>query len=624
METDRRAKKSSERRGGDGKARWKARTGVASLGVPAGGNGCRSAAARRSRAAVPANAAAPEASGAEMVIRTLEALGAEHVFGYPGGAIMPVYDALLEARKLRHILSRHEQGAAHMADGYARATGRVGVCFATSGPGATNLITGIATAYMDSSPLVAITGQVASQLIGTDAFQEADVFGLSCPVTKHSYLVRSVEEIPRSIAEAFHIARTGRPGPVLVDIPKNFQLGRAPFRMPEELDLPGYRVPGKAAPEEIEAIVDAIRASRRPVLYVGGGAISASASEVLLKFVAQTGIPVAMTLMGLGAIPRSHPASLGMLGMHGSLYANRAVQESDLLIAAGARFDDRVTGKVSSFAPRAKVVHIDADPSEHSKIVRAHISVCGDVRLVLGQILERMEDEKVEIDIAPWRARIDAWKRAYPLPLGHKARRPGCLSPRRLIEEIASVAGEDAIVTTDVGQHQMWAAQYYPVSRPHSWITSGGLGTMGFGFPAAIGAKIAFPDRPVICLTGDGSIQMNIQELTTAVSRRLGIVVAIFDNQALGMVRQWQRLFHSKRYSSTDLYDNPDFVKVAEAFGGRGEAISEPDEVAPAVRKALERDVPTFLRCRIDHDEHVFPIVPAGGALDEAILRPGD
>ncbi len=436
------------------------------------GNGCgrKTARAFRTVAARKAAGEGEEITGAEMVIGTLEALdallepapedhaillrlraempesllealGVEHVFGYPGGAIMPVYDALFGARKLQHILSRHEQGAAHMADAYARASGRVGVCFATSGPGATNLITGIATAYMDSSPLVAMTGQVASHLIGTDAFQEADIFGLSCPVTKHSYLVRNAEDIPRILCEAFHIARTGRPGPVLVDIPKDCQLRRARFRFPPKLDLPGYRVPGKASEEEIEAIAEAIRSSSRPVLYVGGGAISANASEALLRLVSRTGIPVAMTLMGLGAIPRSHPASLGMLGMHGSVYANRAVQESDLLIAAGARFDDRVTGKVSSFAPRARVIHIDADPAEHSKIVPADISVVGDVRLVLEQLLERFETDRFAGDVSAWRARIEAWKRAHPLPLGHGSRKPGCLSPRRIIEEIGDTLG---------------------------------------------------------------------------------------------------------------------------------------------------------------------------------------
>jgi acetolactate synthase-1/2/3 large subunit len=561
-----------------------------------------------------------ELTGAEMVIRTLEAEGTDLVFGYPGGAIMPVYDALLDARSLRHIMSRHEQGAAHMADGYARSSGRVGVCMATSGPGATNLITGIATAFMDSSPVVAITGQVASGLIGTDAFQEADVFGLSSPVTKHSYLIRSTEEIPRVIREAFHIARTGRPGPVMVDIPKDFQLKKAHFHLPEELDLPGYRSPGRADPAVVDAVVRAVERAERPVLYVGGGAISSEASEPLRRLVERTGIPVAMTLMGLGAVPCHHPRSLGMLGMHGAYSTNRAIDECDLLIAAGARFDDRVTGNVEGFARKATVVHIDADPSEFSKIRRVHIAAHGDLRLTLEQILGTLEERRVKKDLSRWHAEIEAWKRERPLPMRDGAGEPGAISPRYIIEQLGAIAGKDAIVTTDVGQHQMWSAQYYPVERPRSWITSGGLGTMGFGFPAAIGVKFRFPDRPVLCISGDGSIQMNIQELNTAVSHRLGIVVAIFDNQALGMVRQWQSLFHGKRFSSVDLRDNPDFVRIAEAYGGAGEDVFDPRDVPSAIEKALRRDVPSFLRFRLRNDEQVFPIIPAGRGTEDTIM----
>lgn len=564
-----------------------------------------------------------EITGAEMVIRTLEAEGVDLVFGYPGGAIMPVYDALLDARGLRHVMSRHEQGATHMADGYARASGRVGVCMATSGPGATNLITGIATAFMDSSPVVAITGQVASYLIGTDAFQEADTFGLSSPVTKHSYLIRSTEEIPRVIREAFHIARTGRPGPVMVDVPKDFQLKKGRFHLPEHLDLPGYRAPGRTDPAIVESIVRAIERAERPVLYVGGGAISSDASGPLRRLVEKTGIPVAMTLMGLGAIPRSHERSLGMLGMHGAYFTNRAIDECDLLIAAGARFDDRVTGNVERFARRATVVHIDADPSEFSKIRRAHIAAQGDLRLILEQILEALEGnggKKARKDISAWHSAIETWKRERPLPMREGHGEPGAVSPRYIIEQLGAIAGEDAIVTTDVGQHQMWSAQYYPVERPRSWITSGGLGTMGFGFPAAIGAKLRFPRRPVVCISGDGSIQMNIQELNTAVSHRLGIVVAIFDNQALGMVRQWQSLFHGKRFSSVDLKDNPDFVRIAEAYGGAGQDVVDPRDVPSAIEKALGRDVPTFIRFRLRNDEQVFPIIPAGRGTEDTIL----
>jgi acetolactate synthase-1/2/3 large subunit len=562
-----------------------------------------------------------EMTGSEMVIHALEAEGTEFVFGYPGGAIMPVYDAILDARNMKHILVRHEQGASHMADGLARATGEVGVCMATSGPGATNLVTGIATSYMDSSPIVAITGQVPSHLIGTDAFQEADVFGLSLPITKHSYLVRRTEDIPRVIKEAFYIARTGRPGPVLVDIPKDIQQKKGAFHMPRRVRLPGYYVPGPADPKDIEAIVTAIQAAKRPILYVGGGANASGAGDVIHRLVLRTGIPITTTLLGLGAFPRYHEYSLGMLGMHGAMYTNRAMDEADLIIAAGARFDDRVTGKVDQFARKAKIVHIDADSAEHSKIIKADYTAHGDLKVVLEQILESLEDRRVRTDWSDWWATIEKWKEERPLPYVKKDSHgeSGNISPRYIIEELGRLAGPDAIVTTDVGQHQMWAAQYYPVTRPRSFITSGGLGTMGFGLPAAIGIKFKFPDRPVLCISGDGSIQMNIQELTTAVTHKLGIVVAIFDNQALGMVRQWQELFHGKRFSSVDLQDNPDFVKLAEAYGAAGQDVGEPADVSKAIEKALERNIPTLLRFQIRNDENVFPIIPAGRGMADAI-----
>jgi acetolactate synthase-1/2/3 large subunit len=572
---------------------------------------------------------AREMSGAAMVFQSLVDEGVDLVFGYPGGAIMPVYDALLDAPTIRHILVRHEQGAAHMADGYARASGKVGVCIATSGPGATNLVTGIATACMDSSPVVAITGQVPSHLIGTDAFQEADVFGLSIPITKHSYLVRRTVDIPRVFAEAFHIARTGRPGPVWIDIPKDIQNQKGPYLRPKEVFLPGYTVAGPADEREIDRVVAALAAARRPVLYVGGGAIWSGAAEVIEKFVRLTGIPITTTLLGLGAYPRYGEHSLGMLGMHGALYTNKAMNEADLVIAAGARFDDRVTGKRETFVRRAKVIHIDIDPAEHSKNVPAHIPVAGDLRMVFEQILGRLAGGEPGLngagvklrDFSLWRQTIESWKGLHPLPYFRKDSmgEENNISPRYIIEELGRQAGPEAIVTTDVGQHQMWAAQYYPVQKPRSWITSGGLGTMGFGFPAAIGVKLKFPDRPVVCISGDGSIQMNIQEMTTAVSHKLGIVVAIFDNQALGMVRQWQHLFHGKRFSSIDLSDNPDFVKLAEAYGGCGRDVARPEEVAPAIEEALKRNLPTLLRFRIRNDENVFPIVPSGGSNEDAI-----
>jgi len=569
-----------------------------------------------------------EMKGAEMVFQSLLEEGVDLVFGYPGGAIMPVYDALLDAPNIRHILSRHEQGAAHMADGYARATGKVGVCIATSGPGATNLVTGIATAYLDSVPLVAITGQVPSHLIGTDAFQEADVFGLSVPITKHSYLVRRTVDIPRIFAEAFYIARTGRPGPVWIDIPKDIQLQKGPYLRPKKVYLPGYDVPGKADPKDIDKIITGLLGCKRPVLYVGGGALASSASDALLTFAHLLGIPVTMTLMGLGAYPSGDELSLGMLGMHGALYANRAVSEADLVIAAGARFDDRVTGRKDTFARRARIIHIDVDPAEHSKNVPAHVMVLGDLRLVLEQTMERIAEETRRNagrtpfrDFSDWRRTIEGWKDLHPLPYFRKESlgTENNISPRYIIEELGRLAGPEAIVTTDVGQHQMWAAQYCPIRRPRSFITSGGLGTMGFGFPAAIGVKLKYPDRPVICITGDGSFQMNIQELTTAVSHRLGIVIALLDNQALGMVRQWQHLFHGKRYSSVDLADNPDFVKVVEAFGGYGRLVTRPEDVTGAIQESLGRDRPTLLRFPIRNDENVFPIVPAGGSNDDAI-----
>ncbi|MBN1417828.1 MAG: biosynthetic-type acetolactate synthase large subunit [Planctomycetes bacterium] len=559
-------------------------------------------------------------TGAEMVIRSLLAEGVDLAFGYPGGAIMPVYDRLLD-HEIRHILPRHEQGGTHMADGYARASGKVGVMLATSGPGATNLVTGLATAIMDSVPIVAITGQVARPLIGTDAFQEADTFGLSFSITKHSYLVRSPEDIPRVIREAFFIARTGRPGPVLIDIPKDVQQATGVYDPPRgEVTLRGYTVPGKAAPRMIESVLAELRRARRPLLYVGGGAIASRATEPLVRLMDRARIPATTTLMGMDAIPRRHPLALGMLGMHGALYANKAVTESDLLIAVGARFDDRVTGRKDRFAAKARIVHLDIDPAEISKNVPAHLQVIGDARQVLEQIDEALDPASLR-DFGPWLAEIESWKQLHPLPYyqeDSKGARDD-ISPRYIVEELGRLAGPDAIVVTDVGQHQMWAAQYYPFEKPRSWLTSGGLGTMGYGFPAAIGAKFAFPERPVIAICGDGSFQMNIQEITTAVAHRLPILVALFDNGALGMVRQWQNLFHAKRYSSVDLVDNPDFVRVFQAFGGEAEEVREPGDVTAAIERGLADGGPYLIRFRLHNDENVFPIVPAGASLDEAI-----
>ncbi len=583
---------------------------MSSKGAPKGG-----------AAASPDNNGHAMLTGADMVIRSLVKEGVELIFGYPGGAIMPVYDALLD-HDLTHILSRHEQGATHMADGYARASGKVGVCVATSGPGATNLVTGLATAYMDSVPLVAVTGQVSSALIGTDGFQEADTFGLSFPITKHSYFVSRTEDIPAVMKEAFFIARTGRPGPVLVDIPKDVQQRTALYNPPEgPVVLPGYFVPAEAKDKEIEVLLDEIYRSRRPLLYVGGGAITGGAADALRRFVEVTRIPVTTTLMGLGSIPRYHPLCLGMLGMHGSMYANKAVTNADFLFALGARFDDRVTGRKDRFARNARIVHVDIDAAEIGKNVPAHVGVRADMRCVLEQLLARIDVKRLR-DYAPWHAEIDQWRKKHPLQYlarGVKGARDN-ISPRYIVEEIGRLAGEEAIVVTDVGQHQMWAAQYYPVTRPRGFLTSGGLGTMGYGFPASIGAKFACPERKVVLIAGDGSFQMNIQELTTAVSNKIHVVIALFDNQALGMVRQWQNLFHSRRYSSVDLKDNPDFVKVAEAFGGKGRDVHDPEDVTGALEQALATEGgPFLLRFRLHNDENVFPIVPAGAGLDEAI-----
>ncbi len=558
--------------------------------------------------------------GSEMVIRSLIREGVTTIFGYPGGAIMPVYDSMLN-HKIKHVLSRHEQGAAHMADGYARTTGKVGVCVATSGPGATNLITGLATAYMDSVPIVAITGQVGTGLLGTDGFQEADTYGLSFPITKHSYCVRRTEDIPAVIKEAFYIARTGRPGPVLIDLPKDVQQKTALYYPPEEeVVLPGYVVPDKVNEADLEAILAEVYRARKPVAYVGGGIISSGASDMLRRFLEKTEIPVTMTLMGLGAVPLYHPLSLGMLGMHGTIYANQAIINADLVLALGVRFDDRVTGRRDRFASSARIVHVDIDEAELGKNIPCHVAVHGNVCNVL-EALDQKIDLKRMRDHSGWQGRISEWKTKHPLsylPRGVKGTHDN-ISPRYITEQIGEMAGEDAILVTDVGQHQMWAAQYYPCRHPRNFLTSAGLGTMGYGFPAAIGAKFAFPDRPVVLISGDGGFQMNIQELTTAVSHKLHIVIAMFDNQALGMVRQWQNLFHGRRYSSVDLHDNPDFVKIVEAFGGKGRNVHDPEKVRDALEEAFAADGPFLLRFILHNDENVFPIVPAGAGLDEAI-----
>lgn len=563
-------------------------------------------------------------TGAEALIRCLEAEGVEVVFGYPGGAVLSIYDELYKSN-LRHVLVRHEQGAAHAADAYARATGKPGVCIATSGPGATNLVTGIATAYMDSVPLIAITGQVATFLIGKDAFQEADITGITMPITKHNYLVKEASDLPRVIKEAFHIATTGRPGPVLIDVPRDVTTTSFPFEYPDVVDLRSYRPTYIGHIKQITSAVNAIQKAKRPLLYVGGGVVAAGAQTELLLLAEKMNIPVTMTLMGLGAFPGEHPLSLGMLGMHGTAYANFAASHCDLLIAIGARFDDRVTGAISRFAPSAQVIHIDIDPAEISKNVRVDIPIVGDARNVLAELLPRVSAKHHK----DWIEQIDAWKKAYPLEYQEGSQPQtipsaegvddGPVHPQAIIRTLYELTQGEAIVTTDVGQHQMWTAQYFRFDRTRQLITSGGLGTMGFGLPAAMGAQIGCPEDLVICIAGDGSIQMNIQELATIAQEDLPVKVFILNNQFLGMVRQWQELFYEKRYSYTALKHSPDFVKVAEAYGITGMRIKHAGEMLSTLEAALAHQGPVVVDCWVCMEENVYPMVPAGKGLDEML-----
>lgn len=548
-------------------------------------------------------------TGAQILLECLEREGVEVIFGYPGGQVIPIFDALYDS-KIRNILVRHEQGAAHAAEGYARSTGKVGVCLATSGPGATNLVTGIADAYMDSVPMVAITGQVPTFLIGCDSFQEADITGITLPITKHNYLVKDIKDLPRVIKEAFYIANTGRPGPVLIDLAKDVNLQTAKFEYPETVDLPGYKPNYVGNARQVKDAAEAIKKAERPLLYVGGGVVASGAHAELRKLAEKMDIPVTTTLMGLTAFPSEHPLSLGMLGMHGTAYANFAVCEADLLIAVGARFDDRVTGHLESFAPKAKIVHIDIDPAEIGKNVAVDIPIVGDVKNVLEMLLEKLTNRSNP----KWRRQIEEWKREYPL----KYQDTG-LKPQRVIEEIYRLTKGEAIICTEVGQHQMWTAQYYKFSHPRSLITSGGLGTMGFGFPAAIGAQVGNPDRLVIDIAGDGSFQMNIQELGTAVANNIPVKVIIINNFYLGMVRQWQEFFFNKRYSGTVLEHNPDFVKIAEAYGATGFRIERVEDLAETLVKAFATPGPVVVDCRVEREENVLPMVPANQPIDQMI-----
>jgi acetolactate synthase-1/2/3 large subunit len=553
-------------------------------------------------------------TGSEMLLRSLVLEGVECVFGYPGGAVLYIYDAMYGFSDFHHVLTRHEQGAIHAADGYARATGKVGVCIATSGPGATNLVTGIATAYMDSVPLVVITGNVVQSAIGTDAFQEADIIGITMPITKHSYLVRKAEDIPRIIREAFHIASTGRRGPVLIDIPKDVSAAKGLFKPVTEVNLRGYNPTVTPNKLQVDKLLKAISEAKRPVVLAGGGVVYSGAHEELLKFIETTQIPITTTLLGLGGFPSGHELWMGMPGMHGTYTANKAIQGADLLINIGARFDDRVTMKVQGFAPNAKIAHIDIDPAEIGKNVPTDIPIVGDVKAVL-EILNR---EAKRTDLADeWRAQIAKWKREVPLRYEDSDTE---LKPQWVIEMIYETTKGDAIVTTDVGQHQMWAAQFYKFSKPRSWITSGGLGTMGFGFPSAIGAQMAFPDRTVVSINGDGGMQMCAQELAVCAINNIPVKVAIINNQVLGMVRQWQEIIYDNRYSHIDLAGSPDFVKLAEAYGVRGFRATNKQEAREAWEKALAHDGPAVVEFVVRKHENVYPMVTQGNTIDEMIL----
>ncbi len=546
-------------------------------------------------------------NGAQILIECLKREGVEVMFGYPGGVVLPLFDKLYDA-DIKFILTRHEQAAAHAADGYARVTGKVGVCLATSGPGATNLVTGIATAFMDSIPMVAITGQVKTSLIGNDAFQEADVTGITRPITKHNYLVKDAKDLARIVREAFYIASTGRPGPVLIDLPVDVQLQDVDFIWPEEVNIRSYKPTCFGHSGQIKKAVKLIMEAKKPLLYIGGGIISSGAHLELKALAEKIKAPVTWTLMGIGAFPATHKLALGMLGMHGTAYANHSIMNSDLIVAVGARFDDRVTGRVDAFAPYAKIIHIDIDPSSISKNVRVDVPIVGDAKNILGQLLEEIKECPDTLD---WIKETEALKKKYPMVYQDKGKIP----PQYVIEQLDEVTKGDAIITTEVGQNQMWAAQWYKYTHPRMFVSSGGLGTMGFGFPAAMGAKMGCPEKTVFDVAGDGSIQMNIQELATCVGNKINVKVAILNNGYLGMVRQWQELFYKRRYSYTTLY-NPDFVKLAESYGAVGIRVTKKEEVRPALEKAIATDNVVFIDFRVEPEENVFPMVPAGEAIN--------
>jgi acetolactate synthase-1/2/3 large subunit len=553
----------------------------------------------------------------DAIMECLKAEGVEHVFGIPGGANLPTYDALYDAG-VRHIQCRHEQGAGHAAEGYAKASGRVGVALATSGPGATNLVTPIADAMMDSVPTVFITGQVRTDLIGTDGFQEADVSGITMPIVKHSIMIQDPREIPEAIHTAFHIASTGRPGPVLVDIPQDLSRADISYEPVDRVDLPGYQPTTEGNAKQIRLAAKALANARRPVIYGGGGIVNGDASKEFVELCLSDKFPVTLTVMGLGAFPAPHDQWLGMLGMHGTRAANYAMDEADLICAVGARFDDRITGKLSEFAPRAKFIHIDIDPAEISKNVPAHIPIVGDAKNILPKLTAEyraLETDDSRLD--GWWERVQGWREKHPL--GYEDSADGEIKPQRMIEAVYEATGGDAIITSDVGQHQMWTAQYFHFNRPRQWINSGGLGTMGFGLPSAMGAKVAMPDEHVVCVAGDGSLIMTCQELATCVNEQIPVKVFLMNNGFYGMVRQWQELFWEKRYSSVEMGPSPDWVKLAEAFGGKGMRVTDKGEIVDAFKTALAEDGPVVVDVHVTKEENCYPMIPAGQAARDMV-----
>lgn len=561
-----------------------------------------------------------ELTGAQILLESLKKEGVDVLFGYPGGAVIDIYDELLRHPELKHVLVRHEQGAVHAADGYARASGKVGCCLVTSGPGATNTVTGIATAYCDSIPLVVFTGQVPTQLIGNDAFQEVDIVGITRPCTKHNFLVKDVRNLAKTIRQAFYLARSGRPGPVLVDLPKDIMQARTEFVWPEDIFMRSYNPTYKPNLNQLRRTAEELAKARKPIILAGGGVIMANASEVLCELAHELDIPVATTLMGLGAFPANGDLWLGMVGMHGTYAANMSINHADLLVCVGARFDDRVTGRLQDFASHARIVHIDIDPTSIRKNVEVDVPVVGDCRQALEGILEICRAKMADTDWsgmhADWLQTVHEWKANHPLAYNKN----GHIKPQQVIETMYSITKGDAIIATEVGQNQMWAAQFYTFTKPRTLLTSGGLGTMGYGFPAAIGAQFAFPDKLVINVAGDGSIQMNIQELATVVQNKIPVKVVILNNGHLGMVRQWQELFYNRNYSHTNMEAQPDFVKLAEAYGAEGYRISKPEELEDVLRKALTSPNPAFIDVMVEREENVYPMVPAGAALDEMLL----